>query len=135
MTHIDIMAIPLPDNHFDCIICYHVLEHVADDLQAMKELFRVLKPGGWAILQSPVDMTQETTLEDSGIITPEDRRNLFGQEDHLRAYGRDYVERLKKAGFNVTPDTFVQQLPDITINNFGLMKEEVLFICKKPFIS
>jgi SAM-dependent methyltransferase len=135
MTHVNIMAIPLPDNHFDCIICYHVLEHIADDRQAMKELFRVLKPDGWAILQSPVDMTRETTLEDPRLTTSEDRRNLFGQDDHLRVYGRDYIERLREAGFYATPDTFVQQFSDKTIDKFGLMKEEVLFICKKPFIS
>ena len=135
MTHMDIMALPLPDNHFDCIICYHVLEHIIDDRQAMKELFRVLKPNGWAILQSPVDMTRETTLEDSRITTPEGRRNLFGQDDHLRVYGRDYIKRLKEAGFSVTPDTFVQELSDKMIDKLGLMKEEVLFICTKPFIS
>jgi SAM-dependent methyltransferase len=135
MTHIDIMAIPFSDNHFDCIFCYHVLEHITDDIQAMKELCRVLKPNGWAILQSPVDMTRETTLEDSRITAPEDRRILFGQDDHLRVYGRDYIERIKKNGFYVTEDTFAQQLPEKTIAKFGLIKEEVLFVCEKPFIS
>jgi SAM-dependent methyltransferase len=135
MTHMDITAISLPDNHFDCIFCYHVLEHIADDRQAMKELFIVLKPDGWAILQSPIDMTREATLEDPRLTSPEERRNLFSQDDHLRIYGRDYIERLKEAGFYATPDTFIQQLSDITIDKFGLMKDEVLFICKKPFIS
>ena len=135
MTHMDIMALPLPDNHFDCIICYHVLEHIIDDRQAMKELLRVLKPNGWAILQSPVDMTRETTLEDSRITTPEGRRNLFGQDDHVRVYGRDYIERLREAGFDAIEDTFVQKFSDKTIDKFGLMKEEVLFICKKSTIS
>jgi SAM-dependent methyltransferase len=135
MTHLDITSLPLPDNHFDCILCYHVLEHIADDLQAMRELLRVLKPHGWAILQSPIDTTRETTLENAQATTPEARRDLFGQEDHVRIYGRDYIERMKKAGFVVTQDTFVQDLSDKMIDNFGLMKEEVLFICKKPFIS
>lgn len=135
MTYMDIMAIPLPDNHFDCILCYHVMEHIADDRQAMKELFRVLKPDGWAILQSPIDMTRETTFEDPRGTTPEDRRRLFGQDDHVRVYGRDYIERLKEAGFFVTPDSFVQQFSDAMISKFGLMKDEILFICKKPLIS
>jgi len=134
MTHMDIMAIPLPDNHFDCIICYHVLEHIADDRQALKELFRVLKPDGWAIIQSPIDMNRETTLEDPLVTTPEDRRKLFGQDDHVRVYGRDYIERLREAGFYVTPDTFVKQLSNKMIEKFGLIKEEILFICKKPII-
>lgn len=135
MTHMDIMAIPLPDNHFDCILCYHVLEHITDDRKAMKELFRVLKPDGWAILQSPVDMTRETTLEDPRITKPEDRRKLYGQDDHVRLYGRDYIERLREAGFDAIEDTFVQKFSDKTIDKFGLMKEEVLFICKKSTIS
>jgi len=135
MTHMDLMAIPLPDNHFHCILCYHVLEHITDDRQAMRELFRVLKPNGWAILQSPVDMARETTFEDSRITAPEDRRILFGQDDHLRVYGRDYIERLQEAGFSVTMDTFVRQLSDTSIERWGLMKEELLFICKKPFTS
>jgi SAM-dependent methyltransferase len=112
-----------------------VLEHIADDRQALKELFRVLKPDRWAILQSPIDMTREITLEDPRVTTPEDRQKLFGQDDHLRVYGRDYIERRKEVGFFVTPDTFVQQLSNKMIDKFGLMKEEVLFICKKPVIS
>jgi ubiquinone/menaquinone biosynthesis C-methylase UbiE len=131
----NITSKPLPDNHFDCIICYHVLEHIDNDRQAMKELFRVLKPDGWAILQSPVDMARETTLEDPRLTTPGDRQKLFGQDNHLRVYGRDYFERLKEAGFYVVPNTFVQQFSDKAIEKFGLMKEEVLFICKKPIIS
>jgi hypothetical protein len=80
-------------------------------------------------------MARETTLEDTRLTTPEERRRLFGQDDHLRVYGRDYIERLKEAGFYVTPDTFVQQFSNKAIDKFGLMKEEVLYICKKPFIS
>jgi len=101
----------------------------------MEELFRVLKPDGWAILQSPVDMTREKTLEDPQLTTPEDRRNLYGQDDHPRVYGCDYSEQLGEAGFCVTTDSSIQQFSDKMIDTFGLIKEEVLFICKKSFIS
>ncbi len=101
----------------------------------MRELWRVLRPDGWAVLQSHIDQTREITLEDPHAITPEDRVHLFGQEDHLRIYGRDYMKRLREAGFSVTQDTFAQQLADETIEKFGLMKDEVLFICKKSLIS
>jgi hypothetical protein len=69
-----------------------VLEHIADDLQATKALFRFLKPNGRAIPQSPVDMTRETIVEDSRLIITEDHRNLVGQDDHARVYGCDYIE-------------------------------------------
>lgn len=74
-------------------------------------------------------------MEDPRLTTPEDRWNLYGQDDHLREYGRDYIERLGEAGFYVTPDSSVQQFSDKMIDTFGLIKEEVLFICKKSFIS
>jgi hypothetical protein len=76
-----------------------VLEHVQDDRQAMRELYRVLKPDGWAILLVPI--TAEQTIEDASITQPDKRRDLFGQADHVRRYGPDYVDRLRSAGFHV----------------------------------
>lgn len=84
MVNMDITDIKLPDNSFDCIICYHVLEHILDDVQAMKELFRVLKPGGWALLQSPVDVQRTSTFEDEHIVLPQDRLRVFGHQNHVR---------------------------------------------------
>ena len=100
----DIMAIPCKSNSFDVVLCNHVLEHVADDQKAMRELFRVLAPGGWAILQSPIDTERAKTFEDPTIVSPRDRERAFGQHNHLRLYGRDYKERLEKAGFAVKVD-------------------------------
>lgn len=132
MTHIDLTDIHFPDNHFDRIICYHVLEHIPDDRRAIGELFRVLKPGGWAILQSPVDMARATTFENPQVLPPEERLCLFGQEDHVRIYGQDYTLRLREAGFQVTADDFVQCLAEEEVHRYGLMREEVLFVCHKP---
>ncbi|MEZ5039067.1 MAG: class I SAM-dependent methyltransferase [Saprospiraceae bacterium] len=131
-THfIDIIHIDFPKDHFDAIICNHVLEHIPQDEQAIAELYRVLKPGGWAILQVPLDKTRETTYEDFSITDPEAREKAFGQSDHVRVYGRDYKNRLEKAGFVVTIDEFAQSFSDADIQRYGIMKEEDIYLCRK----
>lgn len=131
MIKIDITDITLPDNQFDCIICYHVLEHIHDDGKAMRELFRVLKPGGWAILQSPVDPSRDKTFEDSNVISPEEREDSFWQKDHVRIYGLDYKDRLEKAGFTVKCDNYVGDLGESIIKKCGLLKFEIIYFCTK----
>jgi SAM-dependent methyltransferase len=111
MVKMDITAIQFPDATFDVIYCSHVLEHVPDDRRAMREFCRVLKPDGWAILLVPITATQ--TFEDPSVVDPAERLRLFGQEDHVRRYGPDYVDRLQDAGFNVSetkvPDLFSEE--------------------------
>lgn len=130
MVKMDITDIQFPDNHFDCIICYHVLEHIPDDQRAMKEIFRVLKPGGWAILQVPV--LREKTFEDPTITAPKEREKVFGQCDHVRIYGLDYKDRLESAGFTVKVDDYVKKLGDDAIKKYSLMKDENIYFCSKP---
>jgi len=96
----DIENIQMPDASFDVIFCSHVLEHVNDDRRGMREFRRVLKPGGWAILLVPI--TVDATFEDPTVTDPAERLRLFGQDDHVRRYGPDYVDRLREAGFAVT---------------------------------
>ena len=120
MIEMDITNITYEDNSFDVILCSHVLEHVMDDKKAMSELFRVLSPGGWAILQAPV--LREKTYEDPAIVTPEERERLFGQRDHVRIYGLDYRDRLESAGFNVKVDGYVRKLGSAKIRRYGLSK-------------
>jgi SAM-dependent methyltransferase len=131
-TRMDITNLAFRDNSFEAILGVHVLEHIPDDRQAMTELFRVLKPGGWAILQVPLDLTREHTYEDPSITSPEERRRHFGQEDHVRWYGRDYKLRLERAGFQVTVDDYVRTLPPAQIHRYGLPPEEDVFFCRKP---
>ncbi len=90
MVQMDITAMQYPDHSFDCIICNHVLEHIVDELKAMRELHRVLKPGVWAILQVPMSLTLEKTYEDLDITEPNEREKAFGRSDHVRNYGSDY---------------------------------------------
>lgn len=101
MVQVDVTQIPYDDEHFDAVICNHVLEHVPDDARAMSELCRVLKKGGTAVLQVPISGTAEETFEDFSLIEPAEREAAFGQDDHVRIYGQDYVERLRRAGFEV----------------------------------
>ena len=100
MVKMDVTAIQFPAAYFDVIYCSHVLEHVLDDRKAMREFYRVLKRAGWAIILVPI--SAEQTMEAPAITDPAERRKIFGQEDHVRRYGPDYVERLKEAGFKVS---------------------------------
>jgi SAM-dependent methyltransferase len=95
---LDVTRLPFPDKSFDVVICSHVLEHVPDDRAALTEIRRVLR--GWGVLQVPI--LGDTTDEDSTVTDPEERLLRFGQEDHVRLYGLDYLDRLKGSGFTVS---------------------------------
>ena len=124
---VDIMELPYEDDSFDVVICLHVLEHVADDRRAMRELARVLVPGGKAIVMCPIDDRRTETLEDPKVVTPEDRARVFGQFDHVRLYGRDFGDRLAEAGFDVRVESFLDELPPERVAHYGLRREELLF--------
>ena len=129
----DIHDIPLEDNSIDVIFCNHVLEHVRDDIQALNEMKRVLKPGGWAILQIPFFYPlKEQTYEDASITDPKEREKAFGQDDHVRMYGKDYGERLASVGFEVTADEFVQTLPIQIVKRHALPAQEIIYKVVKP---
>jgi SAM-dependent methyltransferase len=128
----DIHAIPFKDNSFDVVLCNHVLEHVANDIQAMREIARVLKPGGFSILQVPFfPPLPEVTLEDPTITDPQEREKAYGQNDHVRKYGKDYPARLKRAGLNPVEERFAEQKTDSERHRFGLVKGETIYIGKK----
>jgi predicted SAM-dependent methyltransferase len=129
MVKMDITNIPCEDNSFDTILCSHVLEHVMDDQKAMRELFRVLKPEGWAILQVPIDCERDKTFEDPNIVSPEDREKFFGLSDHVRVYGLDYKDRLEKAGFKVKVDHYVKNLGDDMVEKHRLWRGEDIYFC------
>jgi predicted O-methyltransferase YrrM len=128
MVKMDITNITMPDNAFDVIYCSDVLEHVPDDRQAIQELYRVLKPGGWAVLNVPI--IRERTFEDSAITSREDRMRHYLHPLHVRAYGKDYAERLAEGGFRVTVDPFFDSFAADDQRRFGLRKLDI-FYCDK----
>ena len=128
----NILDLPFEDNEFDLVFCNHVLEHIEDDLKAMKELFRVMKPGGMGIFQVPQELARETTYEDATITTPEDKAKHFGQYDHVRIYGQDYFDRLRSVGFKVEEVDYSQKLDPELLEKYCLAKGEILPVCFKP---
>ena len=132
--HFDIQQIPLEDNSFDVVICNHILEHVESDRRALSEIHRILRPGGWAVVMSPVDLQREKTFEDDSITDPKERTRLFGQYDHRRVYGRDYVERLAEVGFEVYDENYRERLSAKEQQLYALPDEHI-YIVRKPLTT
>ena len=121
----------MQENYFDLVICYHVLEHVPDDKKAMSELFRVLKKGGTALLQVP--FSEKETVEDTSLTNPEERKKLFGQEDHVRYYGKaDFLKRLQNCGFAAEEIFYSKNLGVEKTKLYQLNSAEIIFRCVKP---
>ncbi len=127
----DVMRLGFPDGAFDFVYCSHVLEHIPDDRRAMAEFYRLLRPGGRAVILVPI--LRERTFEDPSITSPVERERLFGQFDHLRAYGLDFADRLREAGFEVEPITAPMLASEAEIETMGLptADEEAVFLCTK----
>lgn len=132
MVKMDITNIKYEDNLFDVVICNHVLEHIPNDQKAMLKLYRVLKPGGWAILQVPISLSLDKTCEDPTVTTPEEREKVFGQSDHVRIYAKDYKDRLEKVGFSVEVYSFTKKVGESATHKYALLKDENIYICSKP---
>jgi len=128
MLNFDVTKIPLSDHSFDALICSHVLEHVPDDRAAMRELARVVKPSGWAIIEVP-PLLDGVTFEDPSVQSPRERARLFGQHDHVRVPGHDYPRRLEENGWLVGRIRG-RDLSREEITRLGLHAEEDVFLCR-----
>jgi SAM-dependent methyltransferase len=119
--------IKFADETFDVVLCNHVFELVSDDAQGMREIFRVLKPNSYAIIQAAVNNQLEKTAE-TAHLSGEERKRIAGAHQHVRRYGRDYRQRLAAAGFEVEVSDYVQQLD---AKRYGLMPHEDVYVCWK----
>jgi hypothetical protein len=132
MRKLDLTALPQPDGYFDAVLANHVLEHVEDDWRALAEVLRVLRPGGLALLQVPIARRLDATCEDRAVRTPEQRLQRYGQRDHVRLYGSDYPERLRRAGFRVEAWTPGELGEDGLVERLDLNPREVVFVARRP---
>jgi SAM-dependent methyltransferase len=124
---LDVQHMPFPDNEFDVVICNHVLEHVPDDRRAIAEIYRVLKKGGFAVLQVPTDYSMEKTYEDPSITAPAEREEHYRQKDHYRLYGLDYLKRLSDAGFLIKEDNYLEDLSAEDRGRYRLPEQEYMY--------
>lgn len=122
----DVLNLPFENESFDVVICNHVLEHIVDDRKAMSELYRVMRHGGWGILQVPMKNSLKKTYEDFSITDPKERQKHFGQYDHVRWYGMDYFDRLKSVGFEADANFYSKKYSKEEIRKFGLNENEIL---------
>lgn len=132
VTEMDVTDLPFPDGRFDAVICNHVLEHVDDDSRAINEIFRVLREGGWALLQVPVARALTRTREDPALITAAQREAAYGQADHVRLYGLDYPDRLARAGFDVLLVRLAEEGQAGDLERLGVDLSESIHLAVKP---
>ena len=119
------------NNSIDMFLCTHVLEHVTDDLKAMKELYRILKTGGWGIIMVPILLSINRISENPSITSEHDRWRYFGQSDHVRMYSKKgFLQRLSKAGFKIEQLGIAYFGTDVFKRN-GISPKSILYVVSK----
>ncbi|NKZ39659.1 methyltransferase domain-containing protein [Oleiagrimonas citrea] len=132
MQRVDMTAMHQGDASLDLLIANHVLEHIPDEPKALREIHRVLKPGGLAILQTPFASHLQHTWEDPGIVQKQARLEAFGQEDHVRLYGLDIFARFEQSGLQARIHAHEELLPDIDPTYHGVNALEPFMCFEKP---
>jgi SAM-dependent methyltransferase len=128
---LDVQRLDLPDASFGAVLCSHVLEHVPDDRVAMRELHRVVRPGGWVLVAVPQAPPPARTFEDPAIVAPAERLRAFGQADHVRVYGADVADRLGEVGFTVETLRITALVGPRASRRYGLLEADVHHLCRR----
>ncbi len=131
MIRLDLRDLDLPDESFDYVICMHVLAHIANDRKAMREMLRILRPGGVAFIMTPVDDDRAVTFEDPCIIDPREKSKIYGHSDYVRTYGRDFTDRLRESGFDVAVVRPARDLDEATLKTCDLW-DDVIYVSRRP---
>jgi SAM-dependent methyltransferase len=138
MVHSDLTGLAFADGVFDFVLCNHVLEHVVDDAAGMREMFRVLRPGGLAVitvpgpdpaLGYPAELAQ--TAEDPAVTSAAERLRRYGHGGHVRQYGRDIAQRLERAGFAVEPTRYGRHLSSAERTRRAVYPAYPIYLCRK----
>ena len=130
MVQMDLTDIQMPDDTFDVVVASHVLEHIPDDRKAIREVLRVLKPGGWAVMQVPV--TADETFEDLSIVDPKERERVYGHHEHVRRCGEDYYDRMAEEGFELCMIQLPEQQDQAECMRLGIASYQSIPLCTKP---
>ena len=131
IAYMDLLKLDIADNAIDYVLCNHVLEHIPDDITAMKEMFRVLKRQGSAIITVPIDESRDKTYEDFSITSPAAREKHFGQWDHVRWYALDIKERLESVGFDAKVVRYGAEFSPEDYKRYGLCDDPII-VATKP---
>ena len=126
----DITDLQYKDGIFDYVISNHVLEHISDEFKAVSEVMRVLKDDGKWILSFPI-CTDMETQEDKTITSSKQRLALYGQEDHVRLYGTDFIKRFEQYGLSIQVFSPQDTLDEEEIQMYGVIKDDILMIATK----
>jgi SAM-dependent methyltransferase len=132
---LDITALDLPAASFDAVLCSHVLEHVPDDAAAMRELRRIVVPGGWCLVMVPLDLGRDRTYEDPSIVAARDREQAFWQHDHVRLYAADIGDRLAGAGFQVERIRPTAEFGAQIVERCRIGEADDMWLCRAPGVS
>lgn len=130
-VYVDLLDIPFESNAFDFIYCSHVLEYIKDDAKALSEMYRVLKPGGHAIISVPINFGHAHTEEDETITDPKEQERLYGDTGHIRYYGEDYAERVRQARFQTLFEPVRDFITPEMIRKCAIKPQDVVHLCKK----
>jgi len=130
-VRVDMCRLPFADGSIDLVLSSAVLDYIPDDVAAMREIHRVLRVGGIAVLWLPVDDTVERTLDDPREWSPRQRANLAKTGGAVRVYGWDVCRRLESVGFAVTVERYARDLDSDTVQRYVLLADDPIIVCRK----